>query len=184
MAFHGEPIRECPPIAANGFSHNGLAHDLAMYLSTPPRGTTRGRLTWENIQFPDHRVRPDVYSLVATLSRGKWCPVTYEVKVGRGDFTTEMRTNKWRLYLPFSAYVFIACPDGLIGVDELPPELGLIVRRAETWVTAKKGKRNPTWSMNDRTWMNLCLKGRNPSPFEIFEERALARAKAAEAQAA
>jgi uncharacterized protein (UPF0335 family) len=176
MGFHGPVIRECGAVEPGTLSHNALAHDLAMFLSTPPRGTNRGRLTWENIGFPDYMsIRPDVFSLVATLTRAKWCPITYEVKVSRADFTTELRTAKWRLYLPFSAYVYLACPDGLVSADELPPEMGLIVRRQVTWLTVKKGKRNPHWQLKDRDWMNLCLKGRNPSPMEIYEGRIAAR---------
>lgn len=169
MNFHGPVIRDADPVVPAG--HNALAHDLAMWLSTPPRGTTRGRLTWENIAFPGYNVRPDVFSLVATLTRNKWCPVTYETKVSRADFTTELRTGKWRCYLPFSAYVYVACPEGLISPTELPIELGLMIRRPATWVIVKKGKRNGAWKLDDRDWMNLCLKGRNPSPLEIFEQR-------------
>lgn len=154
------------------WQHNALAHDLAMFLSTPPRGTARGRLTWENIEFPDcARCRPDVYSLVATLTENKWCPVTYEVKASRADFMCEMRSEKWRIYRRFSAYIFLACPEGMVRPEELPKEMGLIVRRDDTWRPIRKGRRNPEWSLSRRQWMNLCLKGRNPSPFEIFQQR-------------
>lgn len=175
MLFHGAQKREAPVIDP-GVGHHALAHDLAVWLSTPARGTVRGRLTWENVEFPDHRVRPDVYSLVATLAPKKVCPATYEVKVSRADFTTEIRSGKWRTYLPFSAYIFVACLEGLVVETELPPELGLIVRRAETWIVLQKGKRNPNWMLSERLWLNLCLKGRNPSPYEINQQRMIARA--------
>lgn len=157
--------------------HDSLAHDLAIWLSTPPRGAVRGRLTWENIEFPDaERCRPDVYSLVATLTPKKWCPITFEVKANRADFMAEMRSSKWESYRPFSAYIFLACVDGLVRVDELPPEMGLIVQRPDGWLIVRRGRRNPNWHITERQWMNLALKGRNPSPFEIFQNRSLAAA--------
>lgn len=165
MAFTDEPKPR---------DHDLLAHDLALWLSTPPRGTVRGRLTWENIEFPDaERCRPDVYSLVATLTPKKWCPITFEVKANRADFMAEMRSSKWECYRPFSAYIFLACRDGLVSVSELPKEMGLITKQGDTWGVVRRGRRNPNWTLTERQWMNLALKGRNPSPFEIFQQRAL-----------
>lgn len=154
--------------------HDALAHNLALWLSTPPRGSVRGRLTWENIEFPDaERCRPDVYSVIATLTPNKWCPITFEVKANRADFMAEMRSSKWECYRPFSAYIFLACRDGLVSIDELPKEMGLITKQGDVWGVVRRGRRNPNWRLTERQWMNLALKGRNPSPFEIFQQRAL-----------
>lgn len=149
-------------------SHDELAHDLALWLSVPAsRSGARGRLTWENIQFPDERCRPDVFSLVATINPKRICPVTYEVKISRADLMADLRSGKWRKYLPFSAYVVIAMPYALVDEKEIPPELGIISRFDTNWGVVRKGKRNDSWKFSDRHWLNLTLKGRNPSPYEI-----------------
>lgn len=153
-------------------THDGLAHDLALWLSTPARrGESRGRLTWENIQFPDERVRPDVFSILTTLNPKRICPITYEVKINRGDFLAELRTGKWRSYLPFSAYVFLAMPYGLADEIEIPKELGILYRFDLGWHLVRRGKHNRTWRFTERHWLNLSLKGRNASPFEIYAAR-------------
>lgn len=155
--------------------HDSLAHDLAIWLSTPPRGSSvRGRLTWENIEFPDaERCRPDVYSIMATLTPKKWCPITFEVKANRADFMAEMRSSKWECYRPFSAYIFLACRENLVQPSEVPKEMGLIIKKGDGWTVIRRGQRNPNWCLSERQWMNLALKGRNPSPFEIFQNRGL-----------
>lgn len=156
-----------PPVA-----HDDLAHDLALWVGTPKqRSDFRGRLTWENIQFPDERVRPDVFSILTTLNPQRICPITYEVKVSRSDLLAELRSQKWKKYLPFSAYVFIAMPHGLADDNEIPDQLGILHRFDTNWFMVRKGKRNKDWKFTERHWLNLSLKGRNPSPFEIYAAR-------------
>ncbi len=46
----------------------------------------------------------------------------YEIKVSRQDFIGD---EKWRKYLPMCNYLYFAAPPGIIGKDELPPEVGL-----------------------------------------------------------
>lgn len=153
-------------------AHDALAHDLAMWLSTPNGYRVWGWLTWENIEFPGHKCRPDVFAMYATLSPQKWNPVTYEVKTSRADFLADVRAGKWESYRPFSAYVVFAVPDGLVHKSEIPKGAGLIVQNGPgVWVRIARGHRNPDWRLDEKLWMNLCLKGRNPSPFEIARQR-------------
>lgn len=49
--------------------------------------------------------------------------VGYEIKVSRGDF---LQDNKWRSYLPCCNEFSFVAPKGLIKVDELSAECGLI----------------------------------------------------------
>lgn len=51
------------------------------------------------------------------------CYTAYEVKVSRSDFLGD---KKWRLYLPYCNEFYFVAPKGLIRLDELPPEAGLL----------------------------------------------------------
>jgi hypothetical protein len=67
------------------------------------------------------------------------CITAYEVKVSRNDF---VRDDKWPGYLNYCNKLAFACPKGLIQVDELPPEVGLV------WVSEDgklKIKRHPVF---------------------------------------
>jgi hypothetical protein len=49
--------------------------------------------------------------------------IGYEVKVSRSDFVND---KKWQKYLPMCHEMNFAAPKGLISVDELPKEVGLL----------------------------------------------------------
>lgn len=55
----------------------------------------------------------------------------YEIKVSRQDF---LRDDKWPSYLPMCNSLYFVCPSGLIQVEEMPGDVGLM------WV-AKTGSR-------------------------------------------
>ena len=148
--------------------HDALASDLASFLGNPKKHSL-GYLTWENVEFRTDNYgwcRPDVYAIQATLSQKKWSPITFEVKVSRADLLADLRTEKWKRYLPFSARVAIAAPFGIVKPVDLPANLGLIQKEKNGWVWVKRGQKNNDWELDSRAWMNLCLKTRNPSPYE------------------
>jgi hypothetical protein len=66
-----------------------------------------------------------------------FCMAVYEVKVARGDFLHEIKGGKYALYLPHCQRFYFACPSGLVTIDEIPPECGLIVRGDKGWKVAK-----------------------------------------------
>lgn len=47
----------------------------------------------------------------------------YEIKVSRGDF---LQDKKWRAYLPMCNELYFVAPKGIVQVDELAAEVGLI----------------------------------------------------------
>ena len=49
--------------------------------------------------------------------------IGYEVKVARGDW---LRDDKYRLYMPFCHEFYFVCPSGLIQVEEVPADCGLV----------------------------------------------------------
>ncbi len=72
-----------------------------------------------------------------------WSPFTtigYEVKVSRSDFLND---GKWQEYLPYCHLFYFACPPGVISVDELPQEVGLVLgsKNLRNLVTKRKAVR-------------------------------------------
>lgn len=63
--------------------------------------------------------------------------IGYEVKVDRSDFT---RDDKWPAYLPLCNQFSFVCPTGLIQLEELPQEVGLIYYNPENRTLLTKRK--------------------------------------------
>src|SRR5688500_8380629 len=97
-------------------THDELAASLASYLRSREE-----RVTWTNLELGARRedpfreaCRPDVFSIRKTLDWQRCQPWTCEVKVGRGDFLSDVRSGKWHKYAAFSCRVFFAVPLGLV----------------------------------------------------------------------
>jgi len=67
-----------------------------------------------------HR-RLDAWVLITTWS--PWTTIGYEVKISKSDYRQD---EKWSEYLPYCHQFFFVCPPGIIRVDALPPNVGLI----------------------------------------------------------
>ncbi|MAU41013.1 MAG: hypothetical protein CMF31_05255 [Kordiimonas sp.] len=114
-------------------AHDALAHDLAAYLAQ----RQDYRIVFENISMGGPgNVRPDVYVLHKSYTCP--CPITYEIKISRSDFLSDIRTQKWREYRPYSECIYFATVEGLISTDEVPDECGLLLKKKSGWRTAKK----------------------------------------------
>ncbi len=66
--------------------------------------------------------------------------IGYEVKVSRGDFLSD---DKWHGYLDYCNEFYFVCPAGMIQLDELPPEAGLLCasKTGTRLYTKKKAQR-------------------------------------------
>src|SRR5580765_3591485 len=92
----------------------------------------------EDVFVPECKTGPTHYAdrcprIDAWAMRRSWAnPVTfgYEIKTSRNDF---VRDEKWRDYLAYCTQFFFVAPPGIIRIDELPAEVGLI----ETSTNAK-----------------------------------------------
>ncbi len=142
-------------------THNALAASLAAHLRSR---WCRHRVTWENLSFSDWsdpkallHCRPDVFSIVPTLNVEKCRPWTHEVKISRGDFLSDIRSEKWRQYMAFSCRVFFATPQGLIDPAELPNEAGLWELRGVQWMLVKPARYSKQWELPPRHLMKLIL---------------------------
>lgn len=75
--------------------------------------------------------RLDAFALSYLPSRQNKA-VVYEVKVSRSDFFSEIKKPiKRRKGLVYSNEFYFACPQGLVKIEEVPPECGLIEVTAE-----------------------------------------------------
>ena len=113
------------------YDHDELAHNLAVHLS---KGNRRA---WENIPAgPGGSIRPDVYTIEKSFAKPN--PMTYEIKVSRSDFLSDIKSGKWQRYLDFSYGVTFAVPKGLVTRKEVPESCGLIQFNGEFWTTSKR----------------------------------------------
>lgn len=112
--------------------HDELAQDLGEHLV---RRT--GRRAYLDLQLgPAGSPRPDVFTICHSYQSPE--PLSYEIKISRSDFQSDVGSGKWRKYLNFSTGVFFAVPKGLIARDEIPADCGLIVRFEKVWRVAKR----------------------------------------------
>lgn len=70
----------------------------------------------------------------------------FEIKSCRSDFVSD---NKWQKYLPYCTHFAFVAPRGVISVDELPPEIGMV----EIWHEEKTN-----WSGEPYTQLGHCYK--------------------------
>lgn len=81
-------------------------------------------------------------------------PTGYEVKVSRSDFMSDVRSGKYRRYLPFFRRFYFACPAGMVKKKEVPEGMGLIVRSDKGW----SGVVGPSVTeIDDGDWPQLLL---------------------------
>lgn len=146
--------------------HHSLAGNLAEWLRS------QGRVTWENIEFLVHKdsfgqiakqaVRPDVFSVRATMNPEEIRPHVYEVKVSRSDFLADIaKPEKRWAYGQIAEAVFYVAPAGLIQEAECPAECGLIVESNNGFELIKKPvreRKRKRVELEPRHFMGLILK--------------------------
>ncbi|MBA30106.1 hypothetical protein [uncultured Hyphomonas sp.] len=100
-------------------AHDDLQATLLHWLANQS-----GRAAWGEIDLDG--ARADAYA-VEIVRRKLVNPHIYEVKAARSDFTGEMRTGKWRKYLPWCCRFDFVTPAGLCERSEIPEEAGWLV---------------------------------------------------------
>lgn len=111
--------------------HDALMKDLAEHLRCKT-----DRMVWTDMPIgPAGSPRPDVFTIFKSFTQPR--PMTYEVKISKADFRSDVTAGKWQKYLRFSSGVLFACPSGLIGKADIPDGCGLIVRGADGWRVVK-----------------------------------------------
>ena len=113
------------------WQHNDLMHDLAEHLRR-----NSDRMVWTDMQLgPVGSPRPDVFTVNKSYTQPR--PLSYEIKISRADFRSDVTSGKWQKYLDYSAGVIFACPASLVSRPDIPAGCGLIVRSDQGWRVAK-----------------------------------------------
>jgi len=75
---------------------------------------------------------PDVFSIRQTTVEAYLEPVVHEIKVRRGDLLGDLRQpNKRAAYLQLGGECWYVLAEGIGSADDVPPECGVIVARAD-----------------------------------------------------
>lgn len=112
--------------------HDTLRDALLTTLANQPMRAAWGEMALEGC-------RPDVYAV--TIRRDRFIePHIYEVKANRSDFAAELRSGKWRAYLPVcTRFDFVTLP-GIASRSEIPPEAGWLEYQEGQFRRRKRAK--------------------------------------------
>lgn len=133
------------------WTHQALCDDLESHL----RGNT-DRMVFQNITMGQyHGGRPDVFTVMKSFANFR--ADTYEIKVSRSDFLSDVTSGKWRKYLDHSHSVWFAVPEGMIKASELPDGVGLTVRGSKGWRSVRKAKPQAMDTLPRDAWLRLVM---------------------------
>lgn len=133
------------------WTHQTLCDDLESHL----RGNT-DRMVFQNITMGQyHGGRPDVFTVMKSFANFR--ADTYEIKVSRSDFLSDVTSGKWRKYLDHSHAVWFAVPEGMIKASELPEGVGLTVRGPKGWRSLRKAKPQVMQTLPRDAWLRLVM---------------------------
>ena len=116
--------------------HDKLAEDLAI---------AKGGIPFLNVclgsAWISDKKTPRADLVVCNPSYNRFCLSIYEVKVSRADFLSDIRSEKWRCYLPYCHRFYFAIQKGVASQSDIPQDAGLIVRGEKGWSTARAAKK-------------------------------------------
>lgn len=116
----------------NTWKHDDLAEDLAVAKGGIPFLNVCLGSTWDN------RSRTPRSDLVVCLpSYNRFAISIYEVKVSRSDFLSDIRSGKWRSYLPNCHRFYFATLSDVCQKSDIPDDAGWLVRGPKGWSTRK-----------------------------------------------
>ncbi len=76
---------------------------------------------------PVHGRRSIDALVIAHYSNKKATSIGFEIKVTRGDFLQELKSKKYRAWLPYTDMFYFACAKGAVkDLDEIPENIGLV----------------------------------------------------------
>lgn len=142
--------------------HDELQESLARHL----RAST-DRMVWTNTQLgPSGSPRPDVFTVNKSFSRFR--ADCYEIKVSVSDLRHDVTSGKWQSYRKFGHAVWFAFPRGMVSLDLIPKECGVILY-GETWRAARKPVAQVLDSLPRDTWLKLLMDGPEMSHVKLRE---------------
>lgn len=115
-------------------THDALAEDLALSIGVLPYLNVVLGSAW--LSGADNKTpRADVLGIKPSYTR--FCVAIYEVKISRSDFLSDIRSGKWRSYLPHCHRFYFATLPGICSREDIPAEAGWMVRTDKSWTTRK-----------------------------------------------
>lgn len=144
--------------------HRDLQHDLAAHLQAT------GWLTFTEIEVggwgSEAFGRVDV-AAVKPRTYARKDIRAYEVKATRSDLLRDLAADKFRKYLEMFHRVYFAVPTGIVKLEELPKDVGLIVRGTNGWSHVRAARGNAPPKLNADFILALLYRG--------YEEHRVAR---------
>lgn len=132
-------------------THDQLQNDLASHLRA---GTDR--MVWTNTQLgPVGSPRPDVFTVNKSFSRFR--TDCYEIKVSVSDLRSDVTSGKWQSYRKFGHCVWFAFPRGMVALDLIPKECGVILRSESGWRAARKPVAQVLDTLPRDAWLKLLM---------------------------
>lgn len=114
------------------WTHDRLAEDLAIAKGGIPFLNVCLGSAWT---YPRGNKTPRADLVICRPSYRKFCLSVFEIKVSRADFLSDIRSEKWRAYLPHCDRFYFAVLKGILTKDDIPTEAGLITRGPKGWHT-------------------------------------------------
>jgi len=119
-----------------GALHDKTAEELALYVGpTPFLGVPLGSCWLAKWDEETRRVngpaRADVITIKPSYTR--FCISIFEVKVSRSDFLSDIRSEKWRSYLPHCHRFYFATVGDIVKKTDIPDEAGWIHKGDNGW---------------------------------------------------
>lgn len=122
------------------WTHDALAEDLAFSLGVLPYLNVVLGSPWL-AAHGENPPRADVLGVKPSYTR--FCVSIYEVKVSRADFLSDIRSGKWRTYLPHCHRFYFATLPGVCEKSDIPAEAGWMVRGENSWTSRKASPSRP-----------------------------------------
>lgn len=155
--------------------HDELQNDIAAHL----RGNT-DRMVWTNTQLgPAASPRPDVFCIDKSYANFK--ADAYEVKVSVSDLRHDITSGKWQKYRAYAHRVWFAFPRGMVPIDEIPRECGVILRGDGGWRAARKPVAQVLETLPRDAWLKLLIESFPTNQFDHRNPRAASEWFAADA---
>ena len=139
-------------------THSDLVNSLADHLRGPRRMVWTEKVVYNNLAFNAGTTIPDVFTIQTDY--GKPLPSVYEVKASRSDFRQDVRSEKWRKYLPYTArFYFVTGPDVVTETAEIPDDAGWMRFDPDRgWIVAR-GAPNRRYEFNQYVLLSLLFAG-------------------------
>ena len=143
-------------------THSDLVQSLADHLRCPRRMVWAEKVVYFSMAFSAGTTIPDVCTI--NTDYGAPLPSVYEVKATRADFMQDVRSEKWRKYLPYTARIYFATgPDVAAKRADIPEEAGWMRFDPEKgWIVAK-GAPNRRYEFNQYVLLSLLFAGEGES---------------------